>query len=289
MNKDNFQTSDYHFSKARMRAFRESIFSILSPEKKELLSFYDIKKLIRPKAEFYKGVKTIPLDKIVGSEGRYNDFNRAFLPKREHLRNRWRAINMAALEDVNLPPIKVFKIGDTYFVRDGNHRVSVARQRGQIDIDAEITEITSEIEMSPDITVPELQRKVIAYELNRIRERTGLDKWIDFEEIQFTSPGRYEEILRHIIGHRAHLSHSSFKPVKLEQAAHSWFMTIYLPVVDIILNENLLDRFPGRTKADLYVWVIKHWDALENRYGSFPNIASKKTKGIFRKLKTKLR
>ena len=62
-------------------------------------------------------MQPVPLNKVVGSEGRYNDFNRVFLPKKEHLRSRWRSINVAAIEDRNLPPIKVFKIGEVYFVR----------------------------------------------------------------------------------------------------------------------------------------------------------------------------
>lgn len=272
MKNNNLQTADNDFSQAKMKAFRDSLFSILNPEKNEMLSFYDIKSLIKPKAEFYKGVQCIPLDKIVGSEGRYQDFDRTFLPKREHLRNRWRSVNIAAIEDVYLPPIKVFKIGEIYFVRDGNHRVSVARQRGQIDIDAEVTEITSEIKLTPDITITELRKMVIAYELNRILERSGLKDWIDFEEIKFTAPGRYEEILRHILGHQDYLSRKSGEAVELKNAAHSWFMTIYLPVVDIILEEGLLDRFPERTEADLYVWVMKHWNDLDDRYGNYPKI-----------------
>lgn len=266
------QTSDSDFNSARMKEVRNSIFSILNPEKKEMLSFYDIRELIKPKAEFYKGIQQVPINQIVGSEGRYQDFNRTFLPKHEYLRSRWRSVNIAALEDTYLPPIKVFKIGETYFVRDGNHRVSVARQRGQIDIDAEVTEITSEIELTPDITINELRKKVIAFELSRIRERSGLDDWIDFEEIKFTAPGRYEEILRHIIGHHEYLLNIKNEQIKLKQAAHSWFQTIYLPVVNIILNENLLERFPNRTKSDLYIWVMKHWADLDERYGDYPKI-----------------
>ncbi|MDC7124273.1 MAG: transcriptional regulator [Spirochaetales bacterium] len=272
MSNYNMQTSDNDFNNARIKAVRRSITSILNPEKKQMLSFYDIKPLIKPKAEFYKGVQSIPIDKIVGSEGRYNDFDRAFLPKREHLRNRWRSVNIAALEDIYLPPIKVFKVGEVYFVRDGNHRVSVAKQREQIEIDAEITEITSEIKLSPDITITELKKMAIAFELNRIRERSGLEDWIDFEKIKFTAPGRYEEMLRHILGHQEYLTLKNHKEVKITEAANSWFITIYLPVVDIILSENLLDRFPERTEADLYIWVIKHWPELDNRHGDYPKI-----------------
>ncbi|MBI9105345.1 MAG: transcriptional regulator [Spirochaetales bacterium] len=268
----NLQTSDNEFNSARIKALWDGVFSILNPEKKEMLSFHDIKSLIKPQAEFYKGIQTVPLDRIIGSEGRYNDFSRAFLPKKEHLRSRWRSINIAALEDVYLPPIKLFKIGETYFVRDGNHRVSVARLRGQIDIDAEITEITSEIEVSPDITVTELRKKVIAFELNRIRKITGLEDWVDFEKIKFTAPGRYEEILRHILGHREYLANIENKAIELKNAAHSWFLTVYLPVVNIILSENLMERFPGRTESDLYAWVMKHWNDLDDRYGTYPKI-----------------
>ncbi|MDC7226709.1 MAG: transcriptional regulator [Spirochaetales bacterium] len=272
MNPHNLQTSDNEFSNARMKAFRDSIFSILNPEKKEMLSFYDIRSLIKPRAEFYRGIQTIPLDSIAGSEGRYNDFTRAFLPKREHLRTRWRLVNVATLEDVYLPPIRVFQIGETYFVRDGNHRVSVARQNGQIDIDAEVTEITSEIEIKPDITIKELRKKVIEFELSRIKERTGLAEWVDFKKMKFTTPGRYEEILRHIIGHQEYLKTLSEKDVNIEQAADSWFRTVYIPVIEIIHNEDLIARFQDRTEADIYVWVMKHWNDLGNRYGDYPKI-----------------
>ncbi len=271
MNKENLHIADSEFNNARMKALRDSVFSILNPEKKEMLSFYDIKKLIKPKAEYYKGIHSVPIDKIVGSEGRYNDFTRAFLPKREHLRDRWRLINVAAIEDVYLPPIRLFRIGETYFVRDGNHRVSVARQRGQLEIDAEITEITSEIKLTPDMTILDLRKKVIAFELDRIRERTGLAEWVDFEKIKFTAPGSYEEILRHILGHQEYLK-NGYSKTKLEQAAHSWFLTIYLPVIDIILNEKLIERFPERTEADLYLWVMKNWNELDDRYGPYPKI-----------------
>ena len=272
MSNYSMQTSDNEFNNARIKAVRDAVFSILNPEKKEMLSFYDIKSLIKPDAEFYKGVQSIPLDAIAGSEGRYNDFTRAFLPKREHLRKRWRSVNIAALEDVYLPPIKVFKIGGTYFVRDGNHRVSVARQRGQVDIDAEVTEITAKIPINPDITISELRKMVIEFELNRIKERTSLEEWVEFEKIKFTAPGRYEELLRHIMGHQEYLNNLSDNRSTLEQAAHSWFITIYLPIIEIILSENLMERFPDRTEADLYIWVMKNWNDLGERYGSFPKI-----------------
>ena len=267
-----FQMSDNQFTGAKHRAMWHRIFSILRPEKTELLSFYDIKSLIKPDTESYRGLSTVPLDKVVGSEGRYNDFNRAFLPRKEHLRARWRSVNTAALTDVTLPPVRLFKIGDVYFVRDGNHRVSVARLRGQMDIDAEITELTTQIEVTPEMTLTDLKKKVIDFELNRVKERSGLGDCVDFEGIKFTAPGRYEEILRHILGHQSYLNRKNEQEVDLKTAARSWFLTIYLPVINIIQAEGLVKRFPDRTDADIYTWVIKHWDALGDRYGAFPKI-----------------
>ena len=262
------QTTE-NFNRAKKKATFGEIFSLLNPEKNDLLSFHDIRELIKPRAEFYRGLKTVPLDRIVGSEGRYHDFNRAFLPRREHLRLRWQSIDEAALQDKILPPIKLFQIGDIYFVRDGNHRVSVARSRGQIDIDAEITELTTEIPLEPNLKISEVRSKVIAFELKRIIDRAGLGDGVDFDRIRFTTPGRYEEILRHILGHRDYLQRRGEK-VGIEKAARSWFEGIYLPAVAIINRQNLVDKFPGRTEADLYVWTVKHWEVLGEDYGPSP-------------------
>ena len=86
-------------------------------------------------------MEAVNVDRIVGSEGRYRDFNRHFLPRREFLQSRWVSIDMAHYNDVSLPPVRVYEIGGVYFVRDGNHRVSVARMRGQTMIDAEVTRL----------------------------------------------------------------------------------------------------------------------------------------------------
>ena len=133
------------FGRARFREKILSILNLLSPEKQQLLSLYDIKSLVKPKNESYKGMKVVAVKDIVGSEGRYRDFNKAFLPRKEHLKNRWVSIDKAHISDVILPPIKLYKIGDVYFVRDGNHRVSVAKMQKVYAIDAEVVELNSEI------------------------------------------------------------------------------------------------------------------------------------------------
>ncbi len=88
---------------------------------------------------------------------------------------RWISVDVAHYQDVALPPIKVFEIGGVYFVRDGNHRVSVAKAKGAAFIDAEVISLSSEIPITPDMSRDELKRAVIDFEKARFFEVTRLD------------------------------------------------------------------------------------------------------------------
>lgn len=259
------------FGKARVREKILAVLNILSPEKQQLLSLYDIKSLVKPKNESYQGMKVVPIKDIVGSEGRYRDFNNAFLPRKEHLRNRWVSIDKAHITDVILPPIKLYKIGDLYFVRDGNHRVSVARMQKVYAIDAEVVELNSEIPLTKGITRAELENKVIEYERNHFLSETGIDKFIDMDKIHFTAPGRYHEMLNHILGHKYYINQGIEEEITLEEATKSWYEKLYYPVIQTVREDGLVARFNNRTEADLYIWIVKHWDDLKSKYGQdFP-------------------
>jgi hypothetical protein len=90
----------------------------------------------------------IPLDAIAGSVGRYADFTRSFLPRRESAQERWTRVRAAFDRVQDIPPITVFQIGDSYFVLDGNHRVSVARSLGATHIPAHVTVVESRVPLS---------------------------------------------------------------------------------------------------------------------------------------------
>ncbi len=261
-------TASSDFNKAKNKALFNTVLNILRPEKRELLSFYDVKSLLKTKSESYKGMQVVKIEDIAGSEGRYHDFNKAFLPKKEHLRKRWESIDKAYITDVILPPIKLYKIGDVYFVRDGNHRVSVAKAQGMYSIDAEVTELTTEIKITPEMTRKDLINAVIAYEKESIiSSQPELGEIIREAEIDFTAPGRYEEMLRHILGHKYFINMDQEEEIPLELAARSWMDNLYKPIVRTIQTANLLSRFPGRTEADLYIWIAKHWHDLKDKYG----------------------
>ena len=106
-----------------------------------LLSFEEAKGALARWTQVYRGMRTVDVEKIRGSVGRYRDFDGAFLPIKVSMGDRWSRIDRAYHRGDELPAVSLYKIGNAYFVRDGNHRVSVARYHGVAAIDAEVVEI----------------------------------------------------------------------------------------------------------------------------------------------------
>ncbi|AEF83555.1 transcriptional regulator [Treponema primitia ZAS-2] len=265
-NTDKLQASD-DFSKARGRAILSQIHHFMNVDKDKLLSFNDVKEILKPKHETYRGMQTIAIDLIVGSEGRYRDFNKFFLPRSEYLRQRWERVDLARIKDIPLPPIQLYEIGGVYFVRDGNHRVSVARSQGVEQIDAEITSLSSEIRISPDMTTDDLRVSLISYEKNLFYEKTGFGRLTGNKDLDFSAPGRYDVIYNHILVHKYFLNQHVSGEIPFGEALVSWYNKVYEPIIEIIQDERLYLNFPGRTPSDLYVWIVKHWDFLKQKYG----------------------
>jgi hypothetical protein len=137
------------FRRARLKAFWRGWYSRLAGTENDLMSLDEIRQGQPLKGQHYLGWQAVPLDKIVGSEGRRDEFDRAFFPRRNRTRARWVNIDRAHYEQVPLPPVELTKIGDRYFVRDGNHRISVARSHRQDFIDAYVTEIEVSAPLEP--------------------------------------------------------------------------------------------------------------------------------------------
>lgn len=129
------------FDVAFRKGFWRSIFSWLTKSDNKLLPFDEAKKRYRFRGQHSIGLKEVLLENVVGSVGRYHDFDKAFLPRQKFTQSRWMSIDEAYLKDISLPAIEIYKIRSDYFVKDGNHRVSVARERGQKFIDAHIVEL----------------------------------------------------------------------------------------------------------------------------------------------------
>ena len=255
------------FSKARTKEIFSRIKHVMDSRKNKLLSLNDVRKMLKPRNESYKGLQAVAIDLIVGSEGRYLDFNKYFLPKSNHLRSRWERVDEARLSDIFLPPIQLYEIGGVYFVRDGNHRVSVAKTQGVEMVDAEITSLSTELRLTPGMTIEELKRTLLDYEKKLFYEKTGFSALTGCDNLNFTVPGRYDIIHEHILVHKYYLNLPYKDEVSFKEALVSWYNTVYAPIVNIITEEKLCSLFAEGTASDLYVWIVNHWDELKKKYG----------------------
>src|SRR6266487_3498574 len=250
------QTAQSDFNEARRRALLAALRDIFRGQPNAMLSFEEVRARLNVRGQRYLGRQVVPLDHIIGSEGRYVDFDRRFLPRSDALQQRWSNIDQAMLQAVDLPPV------DIYFVRDGNHRVSVARQQGGEFIDANVIELVVDVPLDPDLSVRDLLMKE---EYSDFLEWTDLHTLRPDERIEFSELGGYLDLVRHINAHRYYLGRQLQRDIGRDEAVSDWYDQVYMPIVRVIREQNLLKHFPGRTEADLYRWIMEHrWYMLEH-------------------------
>jgi hypothetical protein len=253
------------YDRARRKAFLHDIVSFFKREPNTLISYADVRDRVTMEGESYRGMQEVPVDKIVGSMDRYRDFDRRFLPKRKNTANRWKSIDRAYYQDVVLPPIQLYKVGDIYFVKDGNHRVSVARERGVAFIDAEVIEGHIRIPIDSSMSPRRLLQQVEYAEFLR---KTNLDRTRPQHDIRPTALGRYDEIVTLIEGRRRLAEQRTGRPVTLSDAAADWYDNVYLPIALAVREQRLLRDFPDRTEADVYLWVMANRLQIQLAAGS---------------------
>lgn len=253
------------FQTARMQAFWQEMLGLLRGKSSELLSFEDVRARLRLREENYRGLQDVPLDQIAGSVGRYRDFTRNFLPRSNNMRERWSRVYAQATGLTGLPPIELYKIGDVYFVRDGNHRVSVARQLGAKTIEAHVTELPTSIPIHPDMTEEELDGAT-AYAA--FLEETGIAQARPHHQpLNLTERSRYADLLGHIYMHKVIMEHSRGAEVSIQEATADWYDNIYRPAITLIRKYAIMDMIPGRTETDLYLWLVDHLREVRDQFG----------------------
>lgn len=253
------------FDAARFMAFVSEVRDVLLGRPVGLLSFDEIREKLNLSDQVYRGLRDIPVDSIVGSVGRYREFTRNFLPKEPNMVYRWSNVYAHMNDMTGVPPIDVFKVNNVYFVRDGNHRVSIARKMGQETIEAYVTELHTPIHLTPDMSRKEMDAAT-AYAQFLSQTRLDMNRPKQ-EAIQLSEASRYNDLLNHIYLVQRLLEHQRGYEVSFEYAAMRWYDTVYYPVIEKVREYNWLEQFPRRTEADLYVWVIGHLQHLMNVYG----------------------
>lgn len=220
------------------------------PDTDSIKSFDESRRIEEAYDSRYRGIRTVPIDRIVGSVGRYQDFDDRFRLKGGRPSDRMESVKKAVLEGKPLPPVKLYQIKDAYYVLDGNHRIAVAKEMGHDEILAQI------VEFIPSANTLE---NVLYRERAEFYDRTGLSA-----DVELTEVGQYERLLQQIEAHRKHLEEREGRSVDVQEAAADWHRTIYRPLCVIIHRGRLPDSFPERTIGDLYAYISRHqWE--ENR------------------------
>lgn len=252
------------FRRLRRQADVERLLAGMSGRSADLLPFEEVRQKLRATASSERQLREIPLDAIIGSVGRYHDFTRSFLPRRDSDESRWARVLLASNDLSGLPPIEVYQLGDAYFVVDGNHRVSVARQNGASSIQAYVTPFRTRVPITPDMRPADL---IIRAEQSAFLEQTRLDEARPGADFTLTEAGAYQLLREHIYVHGYYRELELNRPVSFEEAAESWYDTVYLPAVQLIRERGLLRDFPGRSETDLYLWLSEHRAELAAQLG----------------------
>ncbi|WP_406616152.1 hypothetical protein [Candidatus Caldatribacterium sp.] len=258
----NLYASLLTFDRLYRRGIWKRILGKLKHHRERLFPLASLEGLVGKEA-VYRGVQAVPISRIVGTENRFADFDREFLPLTRRDRYRWARIHALYSEGTPLPPVTLIKIGDFYFVRDGHHRISVAKAEGALYIDAEVIEVPLPEGLSggsPEEVFHRLEERIF-------RERTGLP-------LQVTVLGGYLELLRRIQCFQC--SSCAQKPgvscLPWEEAVQGWYTHCYRGVAQVIEESGLLKRFPNRTVADLYLWVLENLGVLKKAACFVPSL-----------------
>jgi hypothetical protein len=182
-------------------------------------------------------LREIPLDAIIGSVGRTEDFSRKLIPLNLRDKELWARVRAQAENLSGLPPIEVYQMGEAYFIIDGHHRASVARKIGATHIEAYVRNVVTRVNISPTDNPEDL---IVKAEYSDFLTQTRLDESRPAANLLGTLPGQYEKLLQYIRGYQS-LKYSQQKvEISFEQAAAEWYDQAYLPVLKVIRTRNIL-------------------------------------------------
>jgi hypothetical protein len=276
------------FSKAHRKEMHQRLARVVRGSKPtSLLSFDELRTRLRLFQQSYAGLQTIEVAKIVGTVNRSADFDRDFLPRSPQIRERWERLERA-FPTLGFPPISVYQVNEVFFVIDGNHRVALAKQKGAEFIDAEVTEIHTDIAVDEHI---DFEQILYLEQARRFMQRSGLARSRPMARIDFTRPQGFVELLDIVKAHGYDLMMERGKVLQPHEVAADWYDRVYLPAVESIRWEKLFELEAGSTEGDLFLWVIQRRREHDPQQGeqSFEDAARGAARDQERRIKVRAR
>jgi hypothetical protein len=240
---------------------REALFlRIFRKREGHLLSLEEIASIVKPRSQAYSGIKTVPVQRIIGSEDRSRDFSRSFYPLNASLEKRWSRVEKLFLDQKISEAVKLIEYGGHYFVRDGNHRVSAAKVHGIEFIDAEIIYFGIPVTLPKNMSVlriSELQAKLY------FQDKTGAFDYVPENSFGDAQPESWRYLADLIIGRiMKEMVKREGSSIDRERLITTWHATLFQTVMELISREVLLTAFPGRSDLDLFCDILRIWEAL---------------------------
>jgi hypothetical protein len=239
------------FLRARRRAALGAMVARLRGEPddvRHVLPYEEVVAALGYVSEHYAGQEVVPLDAVVGTVDRGRDFDRSFRPTTGRVRSRWEHIAAAMRRGEAMPPVDLVRIGQIYFVRDGHHRISVARALGRTDIDANITEVVTRIGAERAITLEELPVKSherVFFERVPLPDNARA-------EIKLTDPWDYGRLAEAVEAWGFRLSQERGEPISRREVAYLWLENEYRPVIEMLRGADLIGT---TTETEAYMRV----------------------------------
>ena len=245
----------------------------MTDSKKDILvDFSVIEKSIQTYTLKDRGIEAIPIDKIIGSLGRYLDFSETLLPKKTDGSSRYEYIKSLMEKGITLEPIQVYQVLDNYFIIDGHHRVSVAKNEFKAKyIDAQVTEIKFNYKLSKDknytFDSESTKKFLIKLEEDTFKLETFLNNKILIHPLKVTELKSFALLQQEILDFKINYNNGELAKKAIIFSSYKWYAERFLPAVDLMKKENLLSKFKNRTYTDLYVWIQRHKYYLSQQAG----------------------
>jgi hypothetical protein len=248
--------AQFDFGRARRRRMLSRLSARLRREPGDvnvILPFEEVVAALGRRGERRLGLQTIDLDSIVGTVDRQREFDRRFRPTSGRVRPRWERINVAQRRGDPMPPIDVYRIGELHFVKDGHHRVSVARALGHRDINAYVTEVLTQVGADRTITLRDLPLKS---HQRLFHERVPLPKEAR-DRIQLSDEWRYAALAESVEAWGFRLLQQSGELLSRAEVAEAWFRDEYEPVAQMLREADLI-RHGTETEAYMRVAHLRY-------------------------------
>ena len=242
--------AQYDFSRARRQRALARLAARLrrAEDVDHILPFEEVARALGRTGERRLGQQLIALDSIVGTVDRSGEFDRSFRPTSPRVRERWQRINLAQRKGEAMPPIDVYRIGELHFVKDGHHRVSVARALGYTDIEAYVTEVLTQVGADREIRLRDLPLKS---HQRLFYERVPLPP-DQRQQIKLSDEWRYAALAEAVEAWGFRAIQVRGELVSRAEVAEAWFEEEYVPVVEMLREAELVRR---GTETESYMRV----------------------------------